>query len=372
MRAVKIALAVAVPVVAAAAAIYFAHEANYFPQPTRRVRSFEDVSKIWSTGGYLCAKDRGRFRCASLGLGADGVENAVDVPFLDDPVALVGRMSHVCALEGGVVSCWDMTSHLFRGLGLVYSPSQERAGTIDHGEVQRHAAVRLPGAGEVRSLVGFRSLICTEADDGITCFRYAGAEEPLPGRVFHAEGRGLRLSAEHDLLCMEQGEAIVCFGETDGSLEPRLRLRPAAGVRAVASSWSMVCALGQGSVACAPRASGESKGVQELRLAPVQGLTSPTVLWATSFDFFALDGGRIVTWSDRQTPSPKTWAELSGDGGVYAGGGDWFFFRDGTLLRSPNQHWPRRYVLPGRPLQLVEVASDTCALVRGRVICFDY
>src|SRR6185436_16280552 len=167
------------------AGVFFANEANYFPRETTLVKSFSEVEKIWSTqNNYLCARGRGGLRCATRPLTPSDVENTIAVPFLSDPTAIVEDAPHVCALEHGKIMCWEMASRILSGLGLVYTPSQEAAGTINHGEIPASATQALPVQGAARSLVAYRSTFCALADDGATCFKYADQESPLPVAIW--------------------------------------------------------------------------------------------------------------------------------------------------------------------------------------------
>ena len=374
-RGVKIAISMAIPVVFGVA-LFFANEANLFPHAARSVKSLTDVTKIWGAGNYLCARGRaGGVRCAMLGITANGVENAIGLTFLEDPVAMVEDAPNVCALERGQVLCWNMARPMLGGLGLVYSQAQRVAGTIDHGSLPRIAARPLPLSG-VRELVSFGSMSCALSDsDGVTCFKYEEGKS-APEMVFKHAARKLLVTPDKDLLCIDEVDAIVCYENTSStpiSLVQRFRLLGIADVTTVSTNYSSVCSLGSGGVFCAERRHSSGSGaIEELRLTHVDGLASPTKLWSTGLAFAALDGTKVIKWDDRGVPAPKDWGALAPGDAVYDGiAEDWFLYRNDLLLRVPSRPWPRRYDLASAPSQLVQVGLATCALVgSGSVSCF--
>jgi hypothetical protein len=384
-RGAKIALAVGV-VALLGAGLFFANEANVFPRASRPMRSFTSAEKIWGAGDYVCAKVpdvRVGLRCALRGLGRDAVENAMTIEFLSNPTAMIEDAPHVCALERGEVLCWDMANPILAGLGLVYSPEQQRNGTIDHGTLPERAAARIPLQGTVRAMAQYYPGFCALADDGITCLKYKDSKDKLPAKLWSTKGKTLLVAG--DLLCTEEGDALQCFADpsryTTGGAKSdspqfamKVRAVGAKDVTAIAASYGGLCALSGGSVACAKRVnSGASPALEELQLTRVEGLKSPTQLWAPGLDIFVTDGSRIIQLDERAGFALKVWGTIAPGEEVYAGAAyDWFLYRSGKIVRSPNWPWPIKYDIGGKPSQVVSSGTDTCALVDGRVMCFGY
>jgi hypothetical protein len=148
-----------------------------------------------------------------------------------------------------------------------------------------------------------------------------------------------------------------------------MRLSPVDDIKAVVLSSYGVCALGATTVACAPRAWGQT-GFEDLRLTPVTGLSAPSALWRSLRGYFALDGSRIMTWEEKGEPAPHLWSSLAaGDAAYPDPGGGWFLFRGGTLLRTPDGPWPLRYEAGAPPSEIVQdyavVHGDVVWLERG-------
>lgn len=374
MKRWQIALLVAVPALAAAG-VFFAHEANLFPVETRRVKSFDDVEKIWGAGGYLCARGHGGVQCAVPGLRAGDVENAISVPFLRDPVAFAEAAPFVCALERGEVLCWDMASPILSGLGLVYSPAQRAAGTIRHGALEREGVWRLPVKGEARALVQHFNLFCAVADDGATCFKHTSGDDARPTPVWNQPAQRMVRSSDGQLLCIDEGSALLCYeAPTSGAPpSPAMRIAGAADATTVSTTYSSVCVLRPAGVECGERPRSRDESVlQEVRVAPVSGLRKPAQLWGTWSRFFALDGDDVMMWEDRGAPAPSKWAALRPGDGVYSVTSEWFWYEGGILKRTPDGPWPRRYAFGSKPSQVVSVGIETCALAGGQAFCFDY
>ena len=118
--------------------------------------------------------------------------------------------------------------------------------------------------------------------------------------------------------------------------------------------------------------SGSSPALEELQLTRVEGLETPTQLWSPGLAIFVLDGDRIIELDDRAGFAVKVWGTVAPGEEVHAGGYDWFLYRSGQLVRSPNRPWPIKYDIGGKPSQVISLSLDTCALVDGRVMCFGY
>lgn len=383
----KIALALGGAVALLGGGLFFANEANVFPRPSIPMRSFTNAEKIWGAGNYVCAKiagERSGLRCAFRGVGRDAVENALTIAFVSDPAAIIEEGGHVCALERGELLCWDMATPILGGLGLIYSPEQRRVGTIDHGTLPEGATVHVPLQGSVRALVEYPPGFCALADEGITCFTFKDSKDKEPRKVWSTAGKTL-LVASGDLLCTEDHDALQCFADpsryTTGGAKPdtpplamKVRVAGAKDVTSVAATYGGFCTLSGGAVACAKRErSGASPALEELQLTRVEGLKTPTQLWSPGLDTFVLDGDRIVELDDRVGFAPKVWGTVAAGEEVHAGTGyDWFLYRGGKLVRTPNRPWPIKYDIGGKPSQVVSLGGDTCALVDGRVTCFGY
>jgi len=367
--------------------LFFANEANVFPRSAQQMSSFTGAEKIWGAGDYVCAKvgdGRTGLRCALRGIGRDSVENAITVAFLSNPAALIEDAPHVCALEHGDLLCWDMANPILGGLGLVYSPEQQRAGTIDHGTLPERAAVRVPMQGTVRAMVKHHPGFCVLDGGGITCAKYDKAQDREPKKLWSTKGRTM-VVASGDLLCTEEGDALQCFADpglyTVGGAKPdtpplamKVRVAGAKDVTAIAASYGGFCTLSGGAVACAKRVnSGSSPALEELQLTRVEALKSPTQLWSPGLDIFVLDGDRIIQLDERAGFALKVWGTVAPGEEVHAGTGyDWFVYRSGQLVRSPSRPWPIKYDIGGKPSQVISLSLDTCALVDGRVMCFGY
>jgi hypothetical protein len=387
-RGTTIALAVGA-VVLVGGGLFFANEANLFPRESRAMRSFDHAEKIWGAGDYVCARIEGQadgLRCALRGIGRDSVENAITVSFLSNPTALISDAPHLCALEHGEVQCWDMATPILSGLGLMYSPQQEQAGTINHGTLSGNAVSRVPMQGTVKALVKHELGFCALADDGISCFKFKEPKDRAPEKRWSTKGKTLTIAGD-DLLCTEEADALQCFsdpalytvgGRTADSPMLAMKVRVdgvgAKDVTAVAASGWAFCTLSGGAVACAKRVnSGASPALEELKLAHVDGLKSPTKIWSSALDILALDGDRIIQLDDRNGFALKVWGTLGHDEEVHTDTRfDWFLYRNGNLVRSPNGHWPIKYDVGGKPSQVISLDLDTCALVGGRAMCFDY
>jgi hypothetical protein len=386
-RRTTIALVAAVALIGGG--LFFANQANFFPRSTSAIRSFEHAEKIWGAGDYVCARiegDAGSLRCALRGIGRDSVENAITVGFLSDPVAMVSDPPHLCALERGEVVCWDMATPILSGLGLVYSPDQERAGTIDHGTLSGLAPVRVPMQGTVKALVRHQPGFCALADDGISCFKFKEPKDRTPQKLWSTKGKTL-VTAGSEILCTEDADALQCFadpgrytagGRTADMPPLALKIRVAGlgakDVTSIADNGWAFCTLGGGAVACARRvSSGSSPALEDLKLTRVDGLKSPTKIWSGGLFIFVLDGDRILQLDDRNGFAPKVWGALGKDEEVHTDTTyDWFLYRSGNLVRSPNDYWPIKYDVGGKPSQVISLDLDTCALVGGRAVCFGY
>lgn len=383
----KIALALG-GVAIAGGGLFFASEANVFPRSARQMRSFTNAETIWGAGDYVCAKVAGGssgLRCALRGIGRDPIENAITVAFLSNPTALIDDAPHVCALQRGELLCWNMATPILGGLGLVYSSEQQRAGTIDHGTLPERAAIRVPMQGAVKALVKYHPGFCALAEDGITCVKYQDAKDRAPSKLWSTKGKTM-LVAAGELLCTEEADALQCFADpsrytTGGTkadsppLAMKVRVAGAKDVTAIGASYGGFCTLSGGSVACAKRVnSGGSPALEELQLTQVAGLNTPTQLWSSGLDIFVLDGDRIIELDDRAGFAVKVWGTVAPGESVHVVGTgyDWFLSRSGQLLRSPNRPWPIKYDIGGKPSQVISLDSDTCALVDGRVMCFEY
>ena len=320
----KIALALGA-VALLGAGLFFANEANFFPRSSRQMRTFTSAEKIWGAGDYVCAKvgdGRSGLRCALRGLGRDPVENAITVGFISNPTALIEDAPHVCALERGELLCWNMATPILGGLGLVYSPEQQRAGTIDHGTLPERAAVRVPIQGTVRAMVKHPPGFCVLDAEGITCAKYDKAQDREPKRLWSTKGKTM-VVASGDLLCTEEGDALQCFADpslyTTGGAKPdspplamKVRVAGAKDVTAVAASYGGLCTLSGGGVACAKRVnSGSSPALEELQLTRVEGLKAPTQLWSPGLDILVLDGDRIIELDERAGFAVKVWGTLA-------------------------------------------------------------
>jgi len=385
-RGAKIALAIGA-VVLLGGGLFFANEANVFPRSARPVRSFTRAEKIWAAGDYICARIEGQngLRCATRGMGREPVENAIAISFLSNPTAMIADPPYVCALERGELWCWNMATPILAGLGLMYSQEQKSTGTIDHGTLRENAAVRVPLPGTVHGLVKFQSALCALADDGITCMKYDATKSGLTGeKIFTHKGKTMVVAAG-DLLCTEEADALQCFadpkryvaGTPPADMPPlamKVRVAGAKDVTAIAASYGGFCTLSGGAVACAKRVnSGSSPALEELQLTRVDGLKTPTKLWSPGLDIFVLDGDRIIELDDRAGFAVKVWGTVAPGEEVHADTRyDWFLYRSGNLVRSPNRPWPIKYGIGGKPSQVISLDMDTCALVDGRAMCFGY
>ncbi len=383
-KGAKIALALG-GVALVGGAIFFANEANVFPRSSRPVRSFERAEKIWSAGDYVCARvggDARGLRCATLGIGRDPVENAISVPFLSDPSAMVEDPPNVCALERGEIVCWNMATPILSGLGLVYSPEQQRAGTIDHGAIPERLAFRLPMKGTVRSLVSVQSNFCALDDEGISCFKRGSLTTRTPEKRWQEKARTMFVAGE--LVCTDDGDTVQCFADpAQYTTSPvpnappfalKVRATGATGITAIAASYWSFCVLGAGGLSCAKRAKGGAPEVEELRLTKVEGVGAPTKIWGAGFDVMVLDGNRILKLDGREGTGVQGWGTL-GEGEeiyTYPRSSDWFIYRSGNMVRSPNYPWPIKYSVGGRPSQVVRLGLDTCVLVDGQTKCFGF
>jgi hypothetical protein len=242
----------------------------------------------------------------------------------------------------------------------------------------------MPMQGTVRALLSHAPGFCAIADDGISCFKFNDAKAPLPEKVWSTHGRTLVVGSG-EFLCTEQGDALECFADpsryTNGArpagaqpLALKIRAEGVTGVTAIAASYGAFCALGDGRVACAKRVDrGSSPALEELKLVAVAGLGAPTELWASGFDVFVRDADRIVLLGERDGFAGKVWGRMEQGEELYVGAGDdWFLYRGGNLVRSPNHRWPIKYAIGGRPTQVIASGLETCALVGPRVMCFAY